>query len=125
MVATTLPEGYASWDLPFGTGRAFLSSANKWLNGLVGGWTLSGVFRYSSGQPIGIASSNWYSGWDAVIYANDTSGITNPAYGEFGAGPRAMSALRGFGTAREDVGIMKNFKIGKPSDCSSGWSSTT
>ncbi len=135
-------KGYVSWELPFGTGRALLGNASKWLNGIVGGWTLSGIFRYSSGQALGIYSSNWYSGWDAMIYANvdrsknysrkfdsskfnaadvadpknryfDTSGITNPAYGEFGTGPRALSALRGFGAAREDVAIMKNIKIGE------------
>jgi len=118
-------------------------NATKWLNGLVGGWTFSGVFRYSSGQPIGISANSWYAGWEyATIYANvdlsedygrkfnsgkfsavnaadpnnryfDTSGITKPDYGEFGSGPRAMSALRGFGAATEDVAIMKNFKIGE------------
>ncbi len=40
------------WDLPFGRNRALLSNSNKWVNGLVGGWTLNYIFTYNSGIPV-------------------------------------------------------------------------
>ncbi|MCW5978722.1 MAG: carboxypeptidase regulatory-like domain-containing protein [Bryobacteraceae bacterium] len=38
------------YQLPFGRGRPFLSSAGRSLNLLVGGWDLSGIYSYYSGQ---------------------------------------------------------------------------
>ena len=38
-------------DLPFGQGRHFLSSAPKWLDEIVGGWSVTGVYTYESGEP--------------------------------------------------------------------------
>jgi hypothetical protein len=41
-----------TYDLPFGKGRPFLSGANRFVNGLFGGWTVSGVFMSHSGFPL-------------------------------------------------------------------------
>lgn len=38
------------YQLPFGKGRTFLSSANRGLNAIVGGWEISGIYSYFSGQ---------------------------------------------------------------------------
>lgn len=40
-----------TWDLPFGKGRQFFSNAPWYINGPLGGWTLSGVARIVSGNP--------------------------------------------------------------------------
>ncbi len=38
----------AMWELPFGQGKALLSSAPRWVDAIAGGWRLSGVWsRYS------------------------------------------------------------------------------
>jgi len=42
----------ATWDLPFGKGRSWLSSSNALVNALVGGWTILPVIRWQSGTPI-------------------------------------------------------------------------
>jgi hypothetical protein len=44
----------ANWliGLPFGRGKAFLSDSNKYVNGLLGGWELNGIFRWNSGLPV-------------------------------------------------------------------------
>jgi hypothetical protein len=44
----------ANWvvALPFGHGRAFLSDSNKYVNGILGGWELNGIYRYNSGLPV-------------------------------------------------------------------------
>jgi outer membrane receptor protein involved in Fe transport len=41
----------AIWDVPIGHGRAFFSDAPKVADVLLGGWTVSGVFRMPGGTP--------------------------------------------------------------------------
>ncbi len=41
-----------TYDLPFGKGRPWMKDANPWINGIIGGWTVSGVFMSHSGYPI-------------------------------------------------------------------------
>jgi hypothetical protein len=40
-----------TYDLPFGKGRQFLTNAPWFVNGIVGGWTMSGITRIQSGTP--------------------------------------------------------------------------
>lgn len=42
----------ATWDMPFGKGRKFMSSSNWAVDSLLGGWTLSPTVRWQSGSPI-------------------------------------------------------------------------
>ncbi len=44
------------YDLPFGHGRSYLSGAGKWTNGIVGGWQITGITRYSDGTPFSISA---------------------------------------------------------------------
>jgi hypothetical protein len=39
------------WDLPFGRGKRWMSDANALVEGILGGWTLSGVNTMLSGEP--------------------------------------------------------------------------
>ena len=45
-----------TYQLPFGAGRAFLSDSPAWVNGIVGGWQLSGIFTRTSGAPMSITA---------------------------------------------------------------------
>ena len=45
-------------ELPFGKGRRFLSDADGFLNVLVGGWQVQGVYTYQSGFPIPFGAYN-------------------------------------------------------------------
>ena len=47
------------YDLPFGKGRQLLNKEPAFVDRLVSGWTLSGVFSAQSGTPVQIAT-NWY-----------------------------------------------------------------
>jgi hypothetical protein len=38
-----------TYELPFGKGRRFLPSIHRLANGVLGGWSLSGIYTYSSG----------------------------------------------------------------------------
>jgi hypothetical protein len=41
---------YWTYELPFGRGRAFFSGANRLVDRVIGGWTLSGITRLNSGR---------------------------------------------------------------------------
>ncbi|MGH9663700.1 MAG: TonB-dependent receptor, partial [Bryobacteraceae bacterium] len=41
-----------TYDLPFGRQRHFMSGANRYVNGVLGGWTFSGVWMSHSGYPL-------------------------------------------------------------------------
>lgn len=42
----------ATYDLPIGRGRSFLSDSNSVVDSLIGGWTLTPTVRWQSGAPI-------------------------------------------------------------------------
>jgi hypothetical protein len=52
--------------LPFGRGKMFMGGANKWVNGIIGGWQLTGVFRWNSGLPVAspFGSGRWPTNWE-------------------------------------------------------------
>src|ERR1700733_7444641 len=57
----------ADWvyELPFGNGRALLSSSNGLLNAVIGGWQLTGLARLTSGLPFGAqVGAGWVTSWD-------------------------------------------------------------
>lgn len=59
-----------TYDLPFGTGKKYLNN-NKWLNKAVGGWTISGIGRYASGNLIQITTPGNPLG-NGVLFAGVT-----------------------------------------------------
>ena len=48
----------SSYDLPFGTGKRFLGSANRLLNAFVGNWTLADTHQYRSSSLIALTCAN-------------------------------------------------------------------
>ncbi|MGE0130522.1 MAG: carboxypeptidase regulatory-like domain-containing protein [Blastocatellales bacterium] len=54
------------YDLPFGKGKSLLGGAPGWLNALVGGWKLTGIFRWNSGLPSGepFDDGRWATNWN-------------------------------------------------------------
>ncbi len=44
------------YELPFGKGQRVMGSAGPWLNRLIGGWQLGGLFRATSGRPFSVYS---------------------------------------------------------------------
>lgn len=57
------------WELPVGRGRKFLGNTNKAVDAVLGGWQLSSIFRYNSGEPIGTGNkffdnSGWPTNWN-------------------------------------------------------------
>ena len=57
----------ANWiaGLPFGRGKKFLNTNNRFANAIFGGWDLTGIFRWNSGLPVGrpFAFQRWATNW--------------------------------------------------------------
>jgi len=102
---------------------------HKVLNGLIGGWELSGILMFSSGFPlsVGLASSNLLSGTQRPNLIGDpsTSGpaskridgyfnvnaFSQPAVDVYGTAPRMLSNYRRYGVRTGDLTLMKNFAM--------------
>jgi hypothetical protein len=79
----------AIWQIPIGRGRAFLSNSNSVVNGILGGWQLTGIFRWNSGLPVEapLDFGGWPTNWNrrnytvriAPIDASSTRGGAAPA----------------------------------------------
>ena len=46
----------ATYDLPFGTGRAFFGGSGAILNGFIGGWSILPTLRWQSGTPFSLGN---------------------------------------------------------------------
>jgi len=56
----------ANWivELPFGNGKRFAGSAHGFTEGLIGGWQLSGLTRWTTGFPVNIGNgATWPTNW--------------------------------------------------------------
>jgi len=74
------------FDLPVGRGRSLLKEAPSLVDALVGGWTMSGLFRLQGGLPFVpiITDTNRLSGTNRAIRLDLVPGvpIRNPRYSE-------------------------------------------
>ncbi len=120
-------------DLPFGRERWIGRGMNRFLDGVVGGWSLYSIVTLQSGQPLAISDS---AGLLAdgnqrpnVICSQLTTGISykeaartgqpylnqncfaNPGDNIPGNAPRHFSNLRGDGIRNLDMSISKDFTI--------------
>ena len=67
------------WGLPFGKGKTFMSTSGKALDAIIGGWQLSGIFRWNTGLPVQPApydNARWATNWN--VQANVTP--VNPVH---------------------------------------------
>lgn len=56
----------ANWvaELPFGRNRAFGRNMNGFLDAIVGGWQVTGIWRWTSGFPVSVGNgANWPTNW--------------------------------------------------------------
>ncbi|HYL78613.1 MAG TPA: carboxypeptidase-like regulatory domain-containing protein [Bryobacteraceae bacterium] len=135
-----LVSALAVVELPFGQGKRFLNQGG-FLNAVVGGWQLSGIWRQSSGLPTSIASNGvWPTNWELSAPATQSAVIgdihstkNGPAPGAGGSsGPNLFlnpatiiqaftqtlpgdsgqrNGIRGDGFFTIDMGLSKRFKL--------------
>jgi hypothetical protein len=119
-----------TWDVAQNSWQSW-SGAKK---ALLGGWNISGVFRYESGRPLQITMANDMGGLlfntqkrpnrtsaDGVAAGGDFNPTTDnyfdrgawqdPGPLTFGNGPRADGTVRGFKVFNEDITFSKTFDL--------------
>lgn len=133
-----IPHNFVlSWtyELPFGRGKKFLTSANGFVNQIVGGWAINAIHRYVSGTPLGIGGGGVIPLFGAGNRPNRVAGVNplrNADHGSFdpardiylnidafaqpapftlGNAAPNYGDIRNFGSLNEDISILKNFRI--------------
>jgi hypothetical protein len=130
----------ANWvaELPFGRGRPLGTGANAPLDAVIGGWQLSGIFRWTSGFPVNVDNgySNFPTNFEQEGNANLVGHVKTGAYhlntgpdagnvNIFANGPAAINAfapayagqsgqrdvIRGEGYFGIDMGLAKRWKM--------------
>ena len=72
---THIVKGYVTYQLPFGQGQKWLTDKGNFVNKLVGGWQVSGLILYTSGQPFHIGVNEpFYPIWGNFYPNFNTSG---------------------------------------------------
>jgi hypothetical protein len=73
-------KGFVSYELPFGRGRQWLAGQNHVVNGIVSGWTLTGMVIYNTGQPFEVSAANpYWPLWGDIYPQFNLTGFTGPA----------------------------------------------
>jgi len=120
-------------ELPFGRGRSYAARASRLVDGLIGGWDLSGVVRWTSGFPVSVSNgSAWATNWELGGYATQigpqpSTGLTmingtpnlfrDPQTAllsyrqDFPGEVGVRNSIRGPGYFSTDLGLNKTFKI--------------
>lgn len=72
-------KGFVSYELPFGKGRQWLNGGGSLLNAIAGGWTLTTLVLYNSGQPFEIGAANpYWPLWGNLYPQFNLQGYTGP-----------------------------------------------
>lgn len=121
----------AVWQLPFGRGRSFFRNSNKIVDGVIGGWQLSGIYRWNSGLPVGFYgdsgpfdNSRWATNWNVqsnvirtqpIDTCPDRGGVPssiNPSAAPKLFGCNTLAAYNSFRNARPgEVGDRNVFRV--------------
>ncbi|MFN7993475.1 MAG: TonB-dependent receptor [Bryobacteraceae bacterium] len=113
----------AVYELPIGRGRKYLGTMNRAANLLIGGWEWSGVYSFSSGQPLSfdVPGATLGNGYDtrpdlvgdlnvshpsAALWFNPAA-LAAPALYKYGNS--GMNIFDGPASHNLDTALMKNF----------------
>ncbi|MBS1851183.1 MAG: TonB-dependent receptor [Acidobacteria bacterium] len=124
----------ATYELPFGKGKAFGNNMNRALDAIFGGWKLSSFVTFQSGQPLAIRmSSNRINGGAQrpnligdpcsglsahdVVMGNGSyfnwDAFANPGDERAGSTPRYISSCRTDPIRNLDQTLSKTFQVGE------------
>ncbi len=124
----------ANWlvGVPFGRGKKFLSDTNSIVDGILGGWQLTGIFRWNSGRPFQTPfdASRWATNWNVQsngvrvrpLQTSPTRGASPNVFGDAKAAIASFrnarpgevgdrNVLRGPGYFSLDAGLYKTFNL--------------
>jgi hypothetical protein len=125
----------ANWiyELPFGRGKWVGKDSNRAVDALIGGWQISGLFRWTSGFPISVdnGTSNYPTNFELEGNANQVAPVHTGVFFNtgvpslFSSGPAAISSfdyayagqagqrdiIRGDGFFTIDMGLAKRWSM--------------
>jgi len=122
------------WDLPYGKGRKFGSSANAWLDSIAGGWRLTLINTMTSGQAVNLTYSptSQFSVAGAPAYRPNITGdvmapeslrsidnyfnkdnVQVPTNSLFPFGNAGRNIARSYSFHQADMGLHKEFPLFK------------
>ncbi len=71
-----LVSSFVVAELPIGRGRLLAHNANRFVNAIIGGWQVSGIWRQSSGLPTGVGNGGyWPTNWNYPPFATQTGQV--------------------------------------------------
>jgi hypothetical protein len=79
---THMINANAVYQLPFGRGKKFLGGMGRMANGILGGWSVSGLARWSTGYPFSLFSPEWATNFQLETPAVPISNL-RPKTGSF------------------------------------------
>jgi hypothetical protein len=86
------------YDLPFGSGRRF--AAGNWVDKLIGGWYVSGIFQASSGLPLTVVQGFQVYG-AGLIFGTGTGAIPTTRLPDDNSTHRGATGSGGIGTGSD------------------------
>ncbi len=104
-------NAYAVWQMPFGKGRAFMNTASRAVEALVGGWQLSGIYRWNTGLPLDVMpydDARWATNWNVQANVTPTGPIQTC--------PDRTSDPKVFGTGCDIKAIYQSFRNAYPGE---------
>lgn len=104
-----------TYEFPFGRRKARFNQLHPVLDGIVGGWTVSGINTFQSGMPVSVSRPSVNNGQSAKLdqpsidrwYDTSVFGIAEPF--TFGNTGRLLPDVRAHGVKDLDVTLAKSF----------------
>jgi hypothetical protein len=90
------------FKLPVGRGEPLLGGVNKFVDAIIGGWQMTGIYRYNSGLPFYAPydDARWATNWNSQSYGTRVNGVQPcPTRGEKFFGCNTTEAYRSFRNA--------------------------
>ncbi|HET8550285.1 MAG TPA: carboxypeptidase-like regulatory domain-containing protein [Bryobacteraceae bacterium] len=109
-------------DLPFGKGRAFASSVHPVANLLIGGWTLTAIYSYQTGTPLGFGNIAFIGNVNDIkldhpsreMWFNTKAGfLQDQLQSNIRYFPLRYSFIRVDGVNNWDASLIKNTRFGE------------
>jgi hypothetical protein len=134
-------------EIPYGRGRPYGGGIGRLADTLLGGWDLTGLFRWTSGFPVSVVNGGaWATNWELGAYATQIGPApqTGVSINTLGASPApnifkdpasaikayrmdfpgeigVRNSIRGPGYFGVDVGVDKTFKITETQQLRFSW----
>ena len=113
------------WEIPVGRGRRFGTSLPSVVNGVIGGWQLSGIYTTQSGAPLGFGNAIFTGDLKNIVlpkdqrtaerWFNTDAGFNRVTAQQLASNirtfPLRFNGIRGDNQVRWDFSIIKKFKV--------------